>query len=104
MLGIESLLDARFLLQLLILAATVVLSVWRTNTRLSHRVAVIEADQERIGTEIAKEIHRLADQIEKQNGYVRTHGEELAALRTRIAVEESLTEASLRREKERGPS
>jgi membrane protein implicated in regulation of membrane protease activity len=94
----EALFDPKFLLQLLVVVVTVILSVWRTTTRLQERVAALETGQMRLSDEIVKEIGRLADQVEKQNGYVRTHGEELGALRERTAVTEKLVDALVKRE------
>ena len=81
----------RFLLQLAVVVVTVILSVWRTVSKLTQRITALEADFMRLHEQIATEITRLATAVEKQNGYVRQHGEELAALRERLSVEESRT-------------
>jgi len=53
---------------------------WKGAIGVSHRVR-----------ELKSELERMASAIEKQNGYVRSHGEQLSALRERLSVEESLT-------------
>ena len=94
-------LDPKFLLQLLVVVVTVIISVWRSTTRMQHRIATLEADYERLTQSIATEIARLATAVEKQNGYVRQHGESISDLAGRTKVTERLIDALVKRESDR---
>jgi hypothetical protein len=98
---LADLLDPKFLLQLLVVVATVIGAVWRTSTRIQHRVSILEGEQLRLNEKIATEIERLATAVENQNGYVRKHGENIANLSGRMEITEKLIEALVKRESDR---
>jgi hypothetical protein len=77
MIGTETIAEV---VMLVIAVGSILLAQWRSAITTRTRIEVM-----------ADALSRLADQVERQNGYVRQHGEELAALRERLSVEESKT-------------
>jgi type II secretory pathway component PulM len=85
----EQLFDFRILLQTGVTLVSVIAAVYVGFVRLVSR---FDASQQ------ANDIShgQIVDQLKQQNGYIREHAKELAALRERMSVEESRSKEALR--------